>query len=121
MPAHPPFPTAWNFPFHPDAGNQTSILMSESLDGRIVAAIRQKAGRPRNICAAAGGAAPAAGGANAPASTTLASVIVACGSAIDARLSHEAAAPSVRTLKAAARTKAHSPPASSFIDSPLSG
>src|SRR5262245_31491262 len=116
VPAHPPLPTAWNLPFHPASGNQTSTLMSESLDGRIVAAMRQKAGRPRKTCAAAGGAATAAGGANAPASTTLAIVMVVCGSAIDARLSHEAAAPRVRTLRAAARMTAHSPPARIFID-----
>ena len=36
-PAHPPLPTAWNLPFQPDAGIQTSILMSESLDGFSVA------------------------------------------------------------------------------------
>ena len=44
VPAHPPLPTAWNFPFQPDAGSQTSILMSESPDGVSVAATRQNAG-----------------------------------------------------------------------------
>jgi hypothetical protein len=38
-------PTAWNLPFQPDAGSHTSILMSESLDGLLVIATRQKAGR----------------------------------------------------------------------------
>ena len=65
---------------------------------RIVAATRQNAGNPRKSCPAGpDGLAPAEpGGVNAPASTTLASVMVVCGSAIDARLSHEAAAPRVR-------------------------
>ena len=43
-PLNAPLPTAWNLPFHPDAGNQTSILMSESLVGFSVAATRQNAG-----------------------------------------------------------------------------
>src|SRR5206468_5778561 len=59
-----------------------------------------------------------AGGVKAPASTTLASVMVVCGSAIDARLSHEAAAPRVRLPRAAARTTAHNPPLKIFIASP---
>ena len=56
--------------------------------------MRQNAGSPRKAWAAApDGLAPAEpGGVNAPASTTLASVMVVCGSAIDARLAHEAAA-----------------------------
>src|SRR4051794_35177093 len=45
VPAHPPLPTAWNFPFHPAVGSHTSILMSESLDGAMVAATRQNSGR----------------------------------------------------------------------------
>src|SRR5262249_47178986 len=55
LPAQAPFPTACNFPFQPEpgapepcaeaAGSQTSILMSESLDGVSVAATRQNAGR----------------------------------------------------------------------------
>jgi hypothetical protein len=48
-------PTAWNLPFHPAIGSQTSTLMSESLDGWIVAATRQNAGRPRKICPAGPG------------------------------------------------------------------
>src|ERR1700681_204831 len=84
-------PTAMNFPFQPDAGIQTSILMSESVDGFSVAATRQNAGRPLTACtkAVGGGVPPAAMGiVNAPTSTARASVIVMFGSASDARLSH---------------------------------
>jgi hypothetical protein len=80
-----------NFPFQPDAGIQTSILMSESVDGFSVAATRQNAGRPLAACTKVAGAGvpPAAIGiVNAPASTARASVIVVFGSASDARLSH---------------------------------
>src|SRR6266849_1403255 len=48
VPAHPPLPTAWNLPFQPDAGIQTSILMSESPVGFSVAATRQNAGSVLN-------------------------------------------------------------------------
>src|SRR5689334_18415520 len=90
LPAHPPLPTASSFPFHPPPaappratdgkpkGSQTSILMSESLDGVSVAATRQNAGRlsygfaPRpRACT---------GATNAPAATVCAIVIVVCGS-----------------------------------------
>ncbi len=61
-PLNAPFPTAWNLPFHPEAGSHTSILMSESLVGFNVAATRQKAGSavksPASLCAS---------GVNAPA------------------------------------------------------
>ena len=40
-PLKAPLPTAWNFPFQPAAGSQTSILMSESPVGASVAATRQ--------------------------------------------------------------------------------
>ena len=43
-PDHTPLPTAWNLPFHPVSGSQTSNLMSESFVGLIVPATRQKAG-----------------------------------------------------------------------------
>ena len=46
-PAHPPPPTAWYLPFHPDAGSQTSALMSESALGVSVAETRQNAGASR--------------------------------------------------------------------------
>lgn len=50
VPAQPPLPTAWNFRFQPADGSQTSILMSESLDGVRVAATRQNSGRAVGIC-----------------------------------------------------------------------
>src|SRR5229473_1496110 len=98
VPAHPPLPTASNLPFHPDSGIQISTLISESLDGFSVAAMRQNAGRSRSACTVGGepGAPAGAGGVNAPASTKRASVIVVFGSVIDVRLSHGAAASSVR-------------------------
>ena len=53
LPFQPPLPTARNLPFQPDAGSQTSILMSESAVGLSVAATRQNAGRSANWVAAA--------------------------------------------------------------------
>ena len=76
-------------PFHPDSGNQTSDLMSESLDGLIVSVTRQKAGRPAAACAAT---APPPGGVNAPVATAFADVTVEFGSVSEAaRRSHAAA------------------------------
>src|SRR5216683_3085652 len=93
-PAHPPLPTAWNFPFHPEAGSHTSILMSESVVGASVAATRQNAGRLANGPGPTPGPRPArpAGGVNCPAATGCAMVIVECGSASAARLSQVAEA-----------------------------
>jgi hypothetical protein len=73
--------------FHPDAGSQTSILMSESLVGFNVAATRQNAGR--SLKATTGGGPPVVspGGVNLPAATGCASVIVVFGNASDAMLS----------------------------------
>src|SRR5689334_24235246 len=74
----PSFPTPWKFPFHPEAGNQTSILISESLDGREVIATRQNSGASLN----AGAAAPlpgSAAGTNCPAGTLCAEVTAAFG------------------------------------------
>jgi hypothetical protein len=42
-PLNAPFPTAWNLPFHPAAGSQTSIFMDESAEGASVASTRQNA------------------------------------------------------------------------------
>src|SRR4051812_25491680 len=89
LPFHPPLPTASNLPFQFAAGSQTSILMSDSLVGLSVAATRQKAGRSPNWAPPARPPPPA--GANAPAATGSAAVIVALGSASVARLSHDAA------------------------------
>src|SRR5262245_60889592 len=76
-PAQPPLPTPWNLPFHPDAGIQTSSLMSESVVGATVAATRQNAGTSGIAWAAW---LPAAGGVNDPAGTSWAMVIVVLGS-----------------------------------------
>src|ERR1043166_6704890 len=92
VPAYPPFPTAWNFPFHTAlSGSHTSILTSESLDGVSVACTRQNAGSaaygfgwlprapprpaPRPAAPSRAGAAGGAGGVNAPAATACAEVI----------------------------------------------
>jgi hypothetical protein len=64
LPFHPPLPVAWNLPFHPEEGSQTSILMSESGDGLSVAATRQNAGRSVNC--APPPRPPPCGGVNAP-------------------------------------------------------
>ena len=52
-PAKPPLPGTTNLPFQPDAGIQSSILISESALGIKVAVTRQKAGRSANGDAAA--------------------------------------------------------------------
>src|SRR3954452_20731524 len=98
-PFHAPLPTAWNFPFQFAAGSQTSILMSESLDGVSVAATRQNAGR--SVMALPRPARPP-GAENAPAATGCPIVTVAFGSVSEARLSHVAAS--------AAPGRATSPP-----------
>ena len=51
-PPIPAVPTPWNLPFQPVAGIHTSILISESLLGLVVAITRQKAGSPLNDPAA---------------------------------------------------------------------
>src|ERR1700722_12623206 len=94
IPAQPPLPTAWNLPFHPDAGSHTSILISESLDGVSVAATRQNAGnRPNTASAGARPASmpPAPGGVKAPGVTLSASVIFTCGSEREDKFSQGAA------------------------------
>src|SRR5262245_16758274 len=90
-PAQPPLPTAWNFPFQLLVGSHTSILMSESLVGLIVAATRQ------NSVSSLYGFAPrpppcrSPGGVKCPAGTSCAAVTVVSFSASVARLSQEAA------------------------------
>src|SRR5580698_10394647 len=88
-PVQPPLPLASNFPFHPAAGSQSSILMSESALGFSVAATRQNAGRSLNTAL---GSPPRprplpAGTVNAPAATDCARVIVVCGKERPLRLS----------------------------------
>src|SRR6185503_8833701 len=70
----PPLPTAWNLPFQPETGIQTSILMSESDEGVRVAATRQNATELVTACRAAD--VPLAGRENPSRGTTAASVIV---------------------------------------------
>ena len=76
-------------PFQLAVGNQTSILISESLVGRNVAATRQNAGR--FVSDGFGCAAVDPGGVNVPGETAWASVIVVCGNDSAVRLSHVAA------------------------------
>src|SRR2546421_384992 len=106
-PDQPPFPTASNLPFHPDAGNQTSILISESALGLNVAATRQNAGR--SLKAAGPGPPPrppgAAGRTNPPAVTDCAIVIVVSDKRSDARFSHGVAALAGDVTPMAANTK----------------
>src|SRR5215813_5626485 len=83
VPAQPPLPTAWNFPFQSEAGSQTSILMSESGEGVSVAATRQNAGNWLNCCTVAG---PVPDRLNPPAGTLWAKVIEVFGSARDDKL-----------------------------------
>src|SRR5205807_1800901 len=111
-PAQPPLPTAWNFPFHPTAGSQTSILMSESDDGVSVAATRQKAGRRLNCSIAAG---PIPGRVKPPAGTSWATVIEVSWSARDDRLSQDAAAFRACPYITVARSSAHDPPVTTLI------
>src|SRR5580765_5175176 len=85
VPAQPPLPTAWNFPFQSAAGGQTSILMSEPDEGATVAVTRQKVGSWLNY----GAAEPVQGRVNGPAGTTWARVIEVFGSARDDKLSHD--------------------------------
>src|SRR5688500_9422337 len=87
-PPHAPLPTARNLPFHPDNGNQTSDLMSESDEGLIVSATRQNGGSP---AAAALAAAPPAGGLNSPAATAVADVTDVFGNRSDAARCSQAA------------------------------
>src|ERR1041385_341979 len=111
VPAHPPFPTAWNFPFHTAlSGSHTSILISEGPGGVSVACTRQNAGSaaygfgwlprpprapprpaPRPAAPSRAGAAGGAGGVNTPAATACAEVIRAFCSGSTLRLSQVAA------------------------------
>src|SRR5688572_13562730 len=82
-PAHPPFPTASNFPFHfSTGGSQSSILIRESGDGFRTATTRQCAGAmigAGGVAGATGAGAAGAGagtGLNSPSGTNSAMVIV---------------------------------------------
>src|SRR5215467_794497 len=78
-PAHPPLPTAWNFPFQPSAGIQISTLMSESLVGVSVAVMRQNSGNFSNC-------------ANDPEPTTADESIFASGNTKSVKTPHDPAA-----------------------------
>src|SRR5450631_2928039 len=80
-PLNAPLPTAWNLPFQFVDGSHISILMSESEDGRNVAATRQ------NVCL---GALPEEADARSTASTTRENEIVAFGNFREANPSHAA-------------------------------
>ena len=82
-----------NLPFQTAAvGSQTSILISESLEGRIVAANRQNAGMSAYFTSAGPWrSAKPAGGWKAPGGTETAMVTVVCGSESLARSSQGAA------------------------------
>src|SRR5688572_1553477 len=109
VPAQPPLPTAWNFPFHPSIGSQTSISMFESEEGLRTAATRQNDGRLVNVWPAPGPpGAPVVGGANPPAATVCANVIVVPGSANELNCSHMPAAASLPGAVGCGRTAASS-------------
>src|SRR5579862_140411 len=91
-PAQPPLPTDWSLPFQPETGSQTSILMSESLEGLNVAATRQNSGSLLYGDAAAACEPLGSGGVNSPADTVCAEVMVAFGCERVVKPSQEAAA-----------------------------
>src|SRR5687768_9906073 len=120
LPAQPPLPTAWNFPFQPDAGNHTSILISESVLGVSVAATRQNSGSRANAAAAPPPCAPpVVGSRKAPGGTTAAVVTVVCGNARVASSPHEAAAADAGHHSATARNR-HATVRSFMVNHPLS-
>jgi len=85
---------AMNLPFQaPEGGSQTSILIIESLVGRIVAATRQNAGSFWYSTSPGWSLSEKeAGGAKAPGATEAAIVIAVCGNAAIERSSQVAAA-----------------------------
>src|SRR5688572_10575904 len=112
VPLKAPLPTARYFPFQFAAGIQSSILMSESLEGRSVAATRQNAGSAR------GRSASVPGGVNGPAGRASASVIAVFGSASIATSAQEPAAARAGTGRTAASRTTHSPPRRILITAP---
>src|SRR5580658_2650276 len=80
VPFQPPLPIAWKSLFQPETGNQTSTLISESLDGVKVAITRQNAGRLLKGARLTGNPpGGAGGGVKAPAATLCAELIVTLG------------------------------------------
>src|SRR5207237_5671767 len=84
FPSHPPLPTPWNLPFHPDAGIHTSIRIRESSVGLSVAATRHKPGNISRSCDRA------PGGVYGPAGTNTAVVITVSGKLNARNVSHDA-------------------------------
>src|SRR5579884_255942 len=88
-PAQPPFPTAWNLPFHPFAGNHTSTLMSESAVGLIVTTTRQNSGSSLYGLAPVPPPCRSPGAENCPAGMTCAIVMAVSFNTSFDKLSHE--------------------------------
>src|SRR5438874_11866653 len=101
LPDQPPLPTPINLPFHVSAGIQTSILISESETGRMVAATRQNAGSCRNAVCCPG---LRLGSVKAPAATASALVMVVAGNGI-ANSCSQPAAKAPGTMASSARIK----------------
>ena len=83
-PLNAPFPTAWNFWFQPLTGIQSSMVMSESVDGVSLAVTRHSARGARAEPSAA---------IEPPASTGCAPAMATFGSDSDLRLSHAELSP----------------------------
>src|SRR6185503_17105174 len=101
VPAQAPLPTDCRLRFHPLSGSQTSILISESLTGVMVAATRQNAARFRNADPCWPFPPARSGGVKAPAATGSAMVMVVLLSFRAVRLSH-AGAPNTGAVAIAA-------------------
>src|SRR5580704_3415673 len=103
----PPLPTPINLPFQLEEGIQTSNLISESVEGLVTAATRQKAGRSLTatmvIPPREPGDGKGDGGVNAPAETIWAKVIVVSGSLSAIRLSQGVSAISCAQTEIAKR------------------
>src|ERR1700733_13054222 len=117
VPFQPPLPMAWKSLFQPEAGSQTSILMSETADGDSVANTRQNSGKLLKGPRLTGNPPGAAGGKKAPAATLWADVIVTFG-----RLSLERLSQGDPPVGAAAREPAEIMPSVAIgnfiVDSP---
>src|SRR5262245_17043812 len=99
-PANPPPPTAWNLPFHPEGGIQTSKLTA----GLTRPTTRHADGVSIGRGACAGAAPAGTGGVNGPAGTSAADTIVVSGSESDFRLSQDCASAVVASVAASRST-----------------
>jgi hypothetical protein len=96
-----------NLPFHPAAGSQISILISESGEGLSVAAIRQNAGRSfcgTDISAAVPPSGPSPGVLGSPAATTTADSTAPFVNAVERKFSQEAACAQEALISSATNT-----------------